>query len=137
MVARTELRDNAGRFARFKDQTFNDKGYIRIWYGKNRLKYAHRVVMANVLRYRRICLPHVFPKLESDGLPAGFHVNHFDWDKTHNCAANLQLLQDCIHDAITQSSRKYIRDHIDEFIEHEMKKVERENMPDWVLEDVV
>ena len=74
----------------------SSKGYIRIYHGPDRGQYEPRVVM------RTLCAEfcyytHTDLWDPTSGLPIGFHVEHIDHQKTHNCPENLLLLQDIIH----------------------------------------
>ena len=72
------------------------KGYKRIYSGPDRGKYEHRVVM------RELCKVWCYyPVDEGTGLPVGLDVHHVDFDKEHNCAGNLILLDTAIHVAIS------------------------------------
>lgn len=72
------------------------KGYRRFYSGPDRGKYEHRVVM------RELCKAWCYyPVDEKTGLPAGLDVHHVDFDKEHNCASNLILLDTAIHVAIS------------------------------------
>jgi len=109
-------------------QVLNEKGYVRLKSQPDRGMYEHRALMRELLRHRRICASYVFPagSIGRDGLPVGFSVNHFDQNKTHNCFGNLQLLQNCIHSAISRSRWKYIQSHMEEFIVWSQRQFESE-----------
>lgn len=79
--------------------TFNDKGYARITKGKWRGRYLHRHVMA--LAAAEFCYYPLNPK---SGLPDGFHVDHVDHRRRHNCLENLLLLDARIHDHLSWAS---------------------------------
>lgn len=76
----------------------NEKGYVRITTGSLRGQYEHRAVMARLARVW------CFYPLEANGLPRGFHVEHLDHRRTHNCAGNLLLLDARIHDWLSWRS---------------------------------
>src|SRR5690348_3714508 len=74
----------------------NDKGYLRYSRsGPHRMKYVHRVVMAEMCAQLSY-----YPLNPSTGLPDGFTVEHCDHIRTHNCPANLLLLDIRIHNAL-------------------------------------
>ena len=101
------------------------KGYVRLKTRVGLGKYEHRFVMERLLA-RPIGL-----MFTGDGeIPAGMHVHHCDGDRRHNCEANLMLLQECIHNAISRSYRAYLMAHYDEYVE----MIARENEPAWVRE---
>lgn len=84
---------------RFGGRHLNGKGYVRISGGPNRNKYEHRLVMAEMVR--EWCY---YPVEEGKDLPEGFHVEHVDHNRTHNCGGNLLLLDVRIHDYISWCS---------------------------------
>ncbi len=73
-------------------------GYVRLKKGAHRDKLEHRVVMADACK--EFC---VYP-LNKDGLPDGFHVEHLDHNRRHNCLSNLILLDPKIHNHISWES---------------------------------
>jgi hypothetical protein len=80
-------------------KTRNEKGYVRLYVKPHRGKYEHRVVMAEM------CVEFCFYELQSDGLPAGFTVEHQDHVRTHNCRENLVLLQEIIHNYLSSHTK--------------------------------
>lgn len=76
--------------------TKTKKGYKRLNHKPYRGMYEHRVVMA------KLCSEFCVYPLEGDGLPAGFHVHHVDYDGMHNCPGNLLLLDRRIHDYLNR-----------------------------------
>ena len=105
----------------------NEKGYRRIMAGSHRGKYEHRRVMEEMLEHP-LCAPYVFP--ERGVIPAGFTVEHLDHTRAHNCRENLMLLDERLHNAITQAGCRYIREHYDEWLVYQAQK--NEVAPDWV-----
>jgi hypothetical protein len=79
-----------------------NKGYIRIRTKKNRDKFAHRVVVEEMLQ-NPLCAEYVFP--ERGKIPEGMTVEHVDHRRAHNCRGNLMLLDKRIHDAISTDYR--------------------------------
>ena len=82
--------------------TRNERGYIRIFAGSARGRYQHRLVVAAACA--EFCY---YPLDPRSGLPSGFHVEHLDHCRTHNCLSNLLLLQAEIHNACTAATNRY------------------------------
>lgn len=91
-------------------RTLNEKGYVRISHGPDRGKYEHRVIMAALCA--EFCYYTHSPLWDyRAGLPLGFHVEHIDHVRTHNCPSNILLLQDVIHNAISRAHGAVMRKH--------------------------
>lgn len=101
-------------------KTFSSKGYIRIRTRHNRNMYEHRHIISDMILNSRLCADYVFGSKPcgKDGIPIGYHVNHADFDKTHNCPGNLQLLQSCIHNAVTAAHVRFIRENYTAYLQH-------------------
>jgi hypothetical protein len=69
-----------------------------------------------------------YPLNPRSGLPDGFHVEHIDHCKTHNCISNLLLIQDSIHNWTSwHSMRKLSRvEAFAEMIENMKLQAQRE-----------
>lgn len=80
--------------------TVTRKGYARITSGPHRHKLEHRVRMAEM------CREWCYYPLAADGIPEGFDVHHFDWDKRHNCRSNLLLIEHRLHYYADMASRR-------------------------------
>lgn len=104
----------------------NEKGYRRISWGRHRGKYEHRRVIEELL-LKPLCADYVFP---TPGIiPEGMHVEHVDHSRTHNCHGNLMLLQECIHNAVTQAGIRYFREHF-----YSNFSPSEADEPEWVTE---
>lgn len=68
-------------------------------HGQDRKKYQHRVVMADMCR--EFCF---YPLDPRSGIPSGMTVEHQDHRRTHNCRANLILLDIHIHNHLSWCS---------------------------------
>jgi hypothetical protein len=70
----------------------NEWGYLRYTRrGPLRNRLVHRAVMAEM------CREFCYYPLNGNGLPAGMEVHHQDFDRRHNCRANLVLLDPALH----------------------------------------
>lgn len=84
--------------------SMHEKGYLRRWRrGPNRGQLVHRMVMAE------LCRIWCYYPLNGNGLPHGFDVHHVDFSKTHNCPANLLLIEHTLHTAADQLRRNDLR----------------------------
>jgi hypothetical protein len=112
--------------------SLTDKGYRRIRSGEHRGKYEHRRRIEEMLE-RPLCAAYVFP--ERGVIPAGYHVEHADHSRTHNCAGNLMLLDARIHNTLTWATVRYIHAHYDEWLVLQQSKLEPQSVPEWVLDE--
>lgn len=88
-------RDAKGRFLANGGHT-TARGYRRITSGPHRHEYEHRRKINALLEEK----PHF---IFGSQLPESMHVHHQDFRKWHNCYPNLLVIENVIHDYITQS----------------------------------
>lgn len=72
-------------------RTINADGYVRIKAGAHRDKLEHRVVMEQILGRSLKEFP-------------GLEVHHLDFNRRHNCPANLMLLDEAINKALGRAT---------------------------------
>jgi hypothetical protein len=82
---------------KYKNGYCLSKGYVRITAGRNRGKYAHRVVCEELLSS-----PLSYMLIAWNGkIPKGVTIHHVNYNKTDNTPGNLMFLDKPIHDFLS------------------------------------
>lgn len=74
-----------------------ERGHIRLSHGPDRHQYEHRVIVRELLREWNF--------YGWQQIPKGFTVHHLDFREDHNCAYNLLLLDQRIHQSFIKDYR--------------------------------